>query len=531
MKRCPTCHYVYMDDTLNFCLEDGARLTVAPDEAPTRLIKTRPQKGSAETDAFQVITRPPPPNVTTGRPSVAVLPFSPLGASGSDEYLGLGMADSLITRLSGINRIIVRPTSSIHKYMNGDHDSVEIGREQRVDSVLEGSIQRAGEKIRVTARLINVHDGSSLWGYQDDEKGNDIFDLQDSITEKIATSLVQNLTREEERQLGKQYTQDQEAFHQYLKGRYYWNRFTEDALEKAIECFKEAVTKDPNYALAYTGLADCYGVLGINYQVPSETFPNAKAAVARALDIDNTLAEAHATLGALQLIYERNLPEAESELKRAIEINSGIPSAYQLYAYYHHVIGRPDVGVALLEKALELDPLSLLLNTDLGWSYLFTRQFDKTLEQGMKTLEIDPNFAMAHLVIGMAYEQKQIHKKAINEMRKALKLSNESPRIMGWLGFSYARSGDRIQAQQIIEKLKKRSKKRHVDPYNIAVVQAGLGNIEAAFESLEKAYDERSGQLIFLGVDPLMDSLRADPRFAGLAGRLGLQAPSGRNLE
>ena len=523
MKRCPTCRRVYYDETLNFCRIDGTPLAVTSDESQTELIQSSQPPNETLQTRVQPAESIQPSAVITDRPrpSVAVLPFTPLGAGSGDEYLGLGMADSLITRLSGINRITVRPTSAIRKYTDVGRNSVEAGREQRVDAVLEGSIQRAGERIRVTARLVNVPDGASLWGYSGDEQCTDIFAVEDSITEKIVASLVKNLSRNEERQSNKHYTQSAEAFHLYLKGRYHWNRFTQRELEKAIEYYNQAVRKDPTYALAYSGLADCYSVLGLNYQSPADSFPKAREAATRALQIDEMLSEAHTSLGAVKLFYEWNWEEAERELKRGLDLNSTCAS-YQLYAYYHHVIGRPDVAITLLELALEVDPLSPIVNSDLGWAHVFARQYDKAMDQGFKTLEIDPNFAMAHLVIGMAYEHKGLHKKAIKALGKAAKLSNDGPRILAWLGYGYATAGSTVKAQQVLEKLMSGSKERHIDPYNIALLHIGLGEDEKALDSLEQAYEERSGQLIFLRLDPSVDNLRSNPRFIDLLERLGL---------
>jgi tetratricopeptide (TPR) repeat protein len=246
-------------------------------------------------------------------------------------------------------------------------------------------------------------------------------------------SLVKDLSRDQESQLTKHYTQNAEAFLLYLKGRYYWNRFTEAGLQRAIEYFNRAIEKDAAYALAYAGLGDCYGVLGLNYQSPADNFPKQKTAVLKALQIDDTLCEAHTSLGAVKLFYEWDWPGAERESKRALELNSGYASAYEVYAYYYDAIGRPDMAITRLEQALEVDPVSPILNSDLGWGYLFTRQYDEAAKQGAKTLEMDPNFYLAHLVIGMAHEYKGHHKKAIRSLRKAAKLSSDSPRVLAWL--------------------------------------------------------------------------------------------------
>lgn len=528
MKRCSTCQRTYSDETLNFCLDDGARLldAFAAGESPTESFEPSRRLGKSLQAPIlrpSESSQPAPVNVmANARPSIAVLPFTPLKVVKRDAYLGLGIADSLITKLSGIDRITVRPTSAIRRYTDPARDSAEVGREQRVDAVLEGSIQRSRQRMRVTARLVDARDGSSLWSYQCDEDSSHILEVEDSIAEKIATSLVNDLSRKEKGLLTKRHTQNVEAFHLYQKGRYHWNMLTKHGLERATEYFQQAVDKDPAYALAYVGLADSYGVLGINYLSPKESLAKAKAAVLKALEIDDTLAEAHRSLGGLKLLYEWDWPGAERELRHAIELKDGYANGYQLYAYYYHAIGQLDVAIALIERALEIDPLSPILNSDLSWEYVLARQYDRAIEQGLKTLEIEPNFAMAQMGIGMAYEHQGLHKKAIKELAKAVKLTDENPRLLGLLGFVYAKAGYTVKARQVLERLINVSKKTHIDPYNIAMVHIGLGENEQAFKSLEQAYEERSCHLISLKVDPMLDDLRPDACFTDLLGRLGL---------
>lgn len=522
MKRCPTCRCLYPEETLNFCRVDGAELAPAldVDESPTRLMEPSHQQSQSYRT---IVIKPSAPSAPTPtaiaastRPSIAVLPFTPLQNSSGDEYLGLGIADSLITRLSGINRITVRPTSAVLKYANLGQDSLEAGREQRVDAVLEGSIQRLGERIRVSARLINVTDGASVWGYQADEDCADIFQVEDSFTEQIVTSLVKNLTREEERQVTKRYTENTEAFHLYLKGRYHWNKFTDDELAKAIEYFSRAVEEDPSYALAYSALADCYSFLGVNSRRPVDSFPKAKAAALRALELDDTLAEAHISLAAVKILFDWDLSGAARELKRAIDLNNSCATAYDLYAIYEQALGRVNPAIALLEQAQELDPLSSMLNWDLGWAYNHARQYDLAIEQGLKAVAKDPTFAFNYLVLGMAYEHKGMHTEALTELAKAEKLSNESPRISAWLGYVYAKIGSTAEARQILDKLTTPSRQSYIDPYNLAVVYMGLGENEKALASLGDAVKEHSGQLLCLKLEPIFDDLRSDPRFTRL---------------
>jgi DNA-binding winged helix-turn-helix (wHTH) protein/Tfp pilus assembly protein PilF len=466
-------------------------------------------------------TRPTADSLSEKRAkSIAVLPFKPLNPEVDDEYLGLGMADTLITRLSGIERIIIRPTSAICKYSDARQDTVAIGREQRVDAVLEGSIYRSGDRIRMTARLINVPDGASLWGYHCDEQWTSIFEVTDSIAEKIALSLLNNLSYDEADQLAKRHTDNQKAYHLYLKGRFYWNRFTREGLQKGIEYFKRAVEEDPGYALAYCGLADSYSVMGVNYTAPSESFPKARAAAIRALELDDTLAEAHVSLAAERLFFEWDAIGAERELVRAIGLNPGYASAYQMYAYCLQSMNRPEAAIARLEQAQELDPLSPVLYADRGWGYVFMRRYDEALEQGSKALEIDPHFAIAHLVIGMALHLKGLHEDGIAELNNAVVFSEDSPRILAWLGYAYGRAGKTSNALQVLDRLARLSEQRHIDPYCVAVVYTGQGETEQALKYLERACEERSSQLAWLRLEPAFDKLRSHPRFADLLGRL-----------
>ena len=262
-------------------------------------------------------------------------------------------------------------------------------------------------------------------------------------------------------------------------------------------------------------------MLGVNYLAPKDSFPKARAAALRALEIDETLAEAHVSLAMVKLMYEWDFPGAERELKRALALNAGYASLYEAYAYCLQAMGRVEAAITRLEQAQEIDPLSPILTSDLGWAYISVRQYDRTLEQGLKALEIEPNFAVAHLVIGLAYEYKGEHKKAIAALAKASALSNQSPRVLARLGYAYAKEGSTDKARELLDRLIRLSEQSHIDPYNIAVVRIGLGSSEEAFESLGQAYEERSAQLIWLNLDPSFDNLRSDPRFADLLRRVG----------
>jgi TolB-like protein len=329
--------------------------------------------------------------------SIAVLPFKPLVADNRDESLEMGIADTLIFRLSSIRGIAVRPISAVRKYTDLNQDPLAAGREQQVDGVLDGSIQRVGDRVRVMARLVSVADGAVLWADKGEEEGAGLFAVQDAIAEKLAGSLAPKLTDEERERLTKRYTNNAEAYRLYLLGRYFLNKRTPEGYQKGVEYFQQAIEKDPAYALAHSGLADCYTSLG-SWQIlpPNESFLKARAAAERALRLDNELAEAHTSL-ALVKNYTSDWPEAEAEFKRAIELNPNNEAAHRWYGLHLMGIGRLDEALAETRRALEFEPLSLPYNTQLGRIFYLLRQYDQAVEQYQKTLEIDPNFVIAHL--------------------------------------------------------------------------------------------------------------------------------------
>ncbi|MGH9841880.1 MAG: tetratricopeptide repeat protein, partial [Blastocatellia bacterium] len=327
--------------------------------------------------------------------SIAVLPFKSLTPDHSDEYFGLGIADALITSIGNLQQVVVRPTSAVRSYSTAEQDPVAAGRALKVDSVLEGSIHRSGERIRVTARLVSTQDGRSLWSGKFDEEFKDVFTLQDSICERVVSALALQLTSAERGLLAKHSTREPEAYQLYLKRRYFWNLRTQQSLKKAAGYFQQAIEKDPTYALAYASLAQCYTLLP-----PKEGFiPKTRAAATRALEIDSSLAEAHAALAHPSIFHEWDWPTGERELKKAIELNPNYPTARQWYALYLAAMGRLPEALSEMRRAQELDPLSLVINTHLGLLLHFSRQYDLAIEQYQITLEMDPNFALAHFYL------------------------------------------------------------------------------------------------------------------------------------
>jgi DNA-binding winged helix-turn-helix (wHTH) protein/TolB-like protein/Flp pilus assembly protein TadD len=454
--------------------------------------------------------------------SIAVLPFRHFGAGG-DEYLGLGIADSLITRLSNLREIKLRPTSAVLKYdNNSSKEPAEIGRELGVEAVLEGSIRRDGESIRVRVQLVRVEDGSALWAETFDDKFTSIFKIEDSISGQVAESLVPKLTGKEREAVAKRYTENNEAYHLYLKGRYYWNKSTQDTQKKSIEFFQQATEKDPGYALAFAGLSTVYASVPLNSAVPpKETFPKAQQAAARALELDDRLAEAHVAMGIVNYRFDRNWANAESHLKRAIELNPNSPLARFFYAQLLSTLGRFEEAKIEAGRALELDPLSHLFNAIIGGFLFQARQYDQAIEQLNKALEIEPDFWITHIMLGQVYIQKGRYSEAIMEFQKARQFSRGGSEGTSYLGYSYAVSGDRERAEKVLAELKELSKQKYVPASFLALIYAGLGERNQALDWLEKAYDERDVHINKLRVSPSYDGLRKEPRFISLLQRAG----------
>jgi DNA-binding winged helix-turn-helix (wHTH) protein/TolB-like protein/Flp pilus assembly protein TadD len=460
-----------------------------------------------------------------GVKSIAVLPFKSIDGEGDNEHLGLGMTDAFINRLSNIRQIDVRPTRAILKYSGDGHDLLAAGRALGVDAVLDGSVWRAGDRVRVIVQLVRVRDGMPLWADKFDAKFTDIFSVQDSVSEQVAQALTLTLNVGERKQLAKRPTNNAEAYQAYLKGRYFWNKRSVENYQKAMEYFEQAIELDPQYAQAYAGLADAYALLGSmgNAFLPRrEAMHRARAAAMKALEIDDTLAEAHTSLAFVKMQHDWDWPGAEREFKRAIELNPSYATAHHWYAYYLAAMGRHAEAIREIRRAQEIDPLSLIINTDVGEIFYYASRYDEAIEQCRKTIEMDTNFTLAHRVLAWAYEEKGMHAEAITELQKAVSISEDETNILASLGHVYAMSEKRDEARRVLNHLKKLSIQSYVPSSDIAIVYASLGEKDQAFAWLEKAYEDRSGSLILLKVWPLMDPLRSDPRFADLVRRVGL---------
>jgi TolB-like protein/Tfp pilus assembly protein PilF len=456
--------------------------------------------------------------------SIAVLPFKSLGVDEGDEYLSIGIAETLTTRLSSLKLLVVRTTSAVLKHAGSEKDALEIGQKLQVDTVLEGSIRRAGERLRVTARLVSVSDEAVLWADKFDEQFTDIFEVEDSISAKVAQALALKVSGEEQKRLTKRYTNNPEAYQLYLKGRYFWNKRTEEGFNQGIAQFQLAVAKDSTYALAYAGLADSYiGLTFYNFGAPHQTMPKAKEAAMNALSIDSALAEAHTSLAHVLMNYDWNWPEAEKEFKLSIQLNPDYATAHQWYAI-HYLTATDQMETALeeMKRALQLEPTSLVMNSFMGATLYFAGRYDEAIEQCRWTIEMDPNFAVAHWHLGLAYEQKEMFDEAIAEFQKATTLSGGSPLLKASLGHAYAKANRIVEATKIMAELNELSQQRYVSSYERAAMSVALDDEKQAFEFLERAYEEHSFHLVYLKVWPQFNRVRNDPRFQDLMQRLGL---------
>lgn len=454
--------------------------------------------------------------------SLAVLPFRSLGAEG-DQYLQVGMANAMITKLSNIPQITVRPTSAVLKYAGYQSDPLTIGRELGVDSLLEGTIERFEDRIRVTVQLLRLRDGAPLWGEMIEEQFTNIFSVEDSISEQVTRVLKLKLNVEEKKKLTKRYTENVKAYQLYLRGRCLLDKRVEVEMNKSIAYFNQAIEIDSEYALAYSGLAHAHFLLGVyRSAAPRDAFPKAQAAAERALEIDEQLVEARACLAYMKACYDWDWVNAEKEFRTALELNPNYATGHIWYSDYLSAVGRFDEALAEVDLALELDSLSLINNLNLALHLYFGRQYDRAIDQLQKTLELDPYYALARWSLGKTYTQQARYQEALDEFRKAAHLSGRSSLMLSELGRVYALSGQSEKARKLLSELKTRSSERYVSPYDIATMHAGLGEQNLAFEWLDRAYEERSGRLFFLKVDPYWDNLRTDARFKTLLRSVGL---------
>ncbi len=456
--------------------------------------------------------------------SIAVLPFENQNHNPDSEYVSDGVTEGIINTLTQLPNLKVIARSSVFRYKGNSTDPFTAGKELGVRAVLTGRIMQRGDTVTVSTELVDVRDNKQLWGEQYSEKMSDLMSLQREIASKITSNLRLAISGETHNRMAKHYTDNPEAYQLYLKGRYYWNKRNAESLKKSIEYFNQAIEKDPNYALAYAGLGDAYGLIpGYSGGSPQEFGPKAKAAAKEAVELDDTLAEAHTSLANMLAGYDWNWAESTKEFQRAIELNPN-------YATAHHwfsdtvllATGRIDEAIAEMKRAQELDPLSLIINAELGSNYMFARQYDKAIEQLRKTIEMDPSFYYARYNLGEAYEFTGNFQEALKEYQTAYRLSDD-PGMLGYIGHVHARSGKKAEALKTLEQMKEISRQRYVPAYSFAQVYEALGEKDQAFQWLEKCYQDRDPSMVLIKVDSTLDNLRTDSRFADLLKRMGLQ--------
>jgi TolB-like protein/tetratricopeptide (TPR) repeat protein/class 3 adenylate cyclase len=466
----------------------------------------------------------PPTGGSEVEKKIAVLPFKPLTSENRDQVLEMGMADSLITKLSNSRQIIVRSLTSVRKYVGLDQDPLAAGRELRVSSILEGNVQKSGDRIRVTARLINVADGASLWAGTFDEKFTDVFAVQDAISQKVADSLALRLSREEKNRLTRRYTENVEAYQLYLTGRYHLDKLIPPEIRTAIGFFQQAIDLDPNYALAYFGLAQANRSLAITSDVPSkDCLPQAKAAALKAIELDDSLAEAHASLSFTLIWFDWNWADGLKEAERALALNPNSAFVHLAYGHVLSDLGRHKEAIAEVARARDLEPVFLLIRALEGMFFLHAGRDDEALAKLQKALELDPNFWITHLTLGKVYIQQRKYPEAIAEFSKARELSHGNSEAIASVGYVAALADDKRKARVVLDELKNLSNQHYIPPVNIALVYNGLGDQNEALSWLEKACEERDVRLTLLKVDPRWDSFRSNPRFVAILKRIGLQ--------
>jgi TolB-like protein/Flp pilus assembly protein TadD len=543
MKRCPACQRRYRDEAYNFCRDDGTLLvaeTSGEDEPPTRLVDAGAPDAEAATQIFRTsnqssgrvvtsssLTAPLQRRRSTSRrtiDSLAVLPLVNASNDAEMEYFSDGITESIINNLSQLPKLRVVPRSTVFRYKGSEIDPQTIGRELNVRAVMTGRVVQLGDLLIIRTELIDVEQESQLWGEQYRRQLVDIFELEEEISREISGKLRLRLSGEEKKRLIKRYTDNSEAYQLYLKGRYYTNKRTEDWIKKGIEYFQRATDTDPNYALAYAGLADAYAFLASSTggNRPRDTYPKAKAAALKALEIDDALAEAHTSLGFFHLMYDWNFAEAEREFKRAIKLNPGYANAHDGYGFLLKATGRNEEAIRASREAKKLDPLSLFTNVSLGWAYYFARDYERAIEQGRKALELEPRFDFAYWIVGLALARQGKMDESIAALNKAVLLTGGGLTHEAHLGYAYALFGQREEARQVLSDLEEIAKEKYVSAYYFAIIYLGLGEHELTFQWLERAAEERSGFLAFIRVEPMFDALRSDARFTKLLAQMGL---------
>ena len=455
--------------------------------------------------------------------TLAVLPFVNVGGNPNVEYLSDGITEGIINNLAQLPNLGVASRSSVFRYKDKQGDPQQIAEQLKVGSILTGRLVLRGDIVSISTELVDAKTNRQIWGEQYDRKLQDLLGVQSEIAREISEKLRVRLTGEEKTRLAKRQTQDSESYQLYLRGRYQWNKRTLDGMQQAIELFQQAIAKDSRYALAYAGLADAYILLADYNVLPArEVMPRAKDAAAQALQIDDSLAEAHTSLGWVKLTHDWAWPDAEREFKRALQLNSNYALAHQMYGEYLTLTGKLDDASSEMQRALDVEPVSLPMNRAAALTAYYAGRYDQAIEQSRKTLLLDPAFIGAHVTLGRAYQEKQSYTEAIAEFQQALQLSQGDSNELAALAQAYALAGKPTEARKSLNELKERSAQTYVQPIWIAAILTAMGEKDEAFQWLQKGYADRSSWVVYLKVDPLFSKLRSDPRFIDLAQRAGL---------
>ena len=580
MKRCPQCNRVETDDTLAFCRADGTALVndsspldgeggtaelgsarAATDIETSILPHTTDSAVKRATAPLTVLPAQPPPSTTheltkpkrrgvliagvllivavvgvagyfyvtrkekAAIQSIAVMPFVNEGGNAEVDYLADGMTETLISSLSQLPHLNVKARSSVFRYKGKEMDAKTIGKELDVQAILNGRVVQHGDQLILSLELVDVQTENSIWSGRYDRRQTDLVSLQSEIAHEVSSKLRTKLSGADEQKLNKVYTTNPEAYQIYLKGRFYWNKLTPEDVRKSIDLYQQAIDKDPAFALAYVGISDAYMLLGIPDVMlgalpPQESVRKARNAADKALEIDPLLAEAYASRAHVKW-KERDWDGADDDFKHSIELNENYSNAHRFYSIYLVCMGRREEAVKEVRRAEELEPLSVSVKAHVAFILYFARRYDEALEAGKKAVELDASSSVAHQRLGSAYEQKGMFPEAVAEFKKAVDGSHRVQLAVSSLAHVFALAGERTEAERLLAELQARSKSEYVSSYLIAQIYLALGEKELAFKSLERAYAERSIDLVLAKVDPRLDPLRDDPRYQELLKRIG----------
>ena len=508
------------ESVLNHCISE-IRKALEDDPRNPRYLKTVPRSGYKFMHAAEeVISSVPETRPATKAPpawSIAVLPFANISPDPEQEYFCDGISEELINALTRIKDLRVVARTSAFSFKGKDIDIREIGKKLDVGKLLEGSVRKAGNKLRITVQLVNVSDGYHLWSERYDRELDDVFAIQDEITLAIVDNLKVSLLGGEKAKITKHHTRDPDAYNLYLKGRHFWSLRTGEGYKKAIEYYQQALEIDPDYAPAYAGLADTFGFLGFfSFLPPEDAFSKCKETAAKALAIDNMLVEAHIALAMASGFYERNWPLADKEFKRAIEINPNNAYAHYSYSLDLTGLGRFDEADRHIQHALALDPLSPIINTMVAVLFFYKHQYEKAIEAFERVLELHPTFGITHMHLGRALCMKKMYREAVSAAQKGVEFTGGAPLAKCIYGWVLAMSGEKEKAEQVLFELKERVKPGFVPAFAVTIIYLGLGDKENAFEWFEKGIEQRDPALFHIKASPEADILRSDPRYTAL---------------